>query len=131
MAVNQVTNWRSRVVIEQLMTYLSSQEILHFLKTQKIHCSAYATQKQGPNLSEDNTVYIFTYCLILSSLILVAHQSDFFTSGLRIEMFHGCLILCHLIILIVLVGEWKLCTSSLFWFLMPLVTSFLPYKCSF
>ena len=73
------------------MTYLSNQEIVDFVNTQKVHCGTCATQTLDPNLSECNTVYILTYCLILSSLVLLAHQSDFFRSGFWIKMLHASL----------------------------------------
>ena len=43
------------------MTYLSSQIIVDFVNTQKVHFSTCTTQILDPKLSEDNTVYILTY----------------------------------------------------------------------
>lgn len=73
------------------MTYLSNQEIVDFVNTQKVHCGTCATQTLDPNLSECNTVYILTYFLILPPLVLLAHQSDFFRSGFWIKMLHASL----------------------------------------
>jgi len=96
------------------MTYLSSQEIVDFVNTPKVHFSTCATQILDSNLVEDNTVYILTYLLILFSLVLLDHQGDFFPSGFWIKMLHASLmyamchlylILCHLINLIILVVE--------------------------
>jgi hypothetical protein len=90
-SVNQVTDLWSRVFLEQLMTYLSSQEIVDFVNTQTVQCSTCATQILDPNRSEDSTLYILTYCLILYSLVLLAYQSDFFPSGFGIKMLHASL----------------------------------------
>jgi hypothetical protein len=89
MTVNQIANFMEQSCSWEADTYLSSQEIFHFMKTLKAHSSACETQTLNPDLSEDNTVYVLTSCLILSSLIILALQSDFFPSGFWIKILHA------------------------------------------